>query len=120
MSEVENSHLVYCLWKGIPKQEYFLLETRCKVGYDKHLPAEGLLIWHIDEAISDNTNETHYMVGLVQADGKKDLELSVNTGDDGDPFPGSSQKILSVAPPYRTFVRSRTKILACPCPADAR
>ena len=28
--------------------------------------------------------------GLQQADGKKDLELAHNSGDDGDPFPGSA------------------------------
>ncbi|MFL5608527.1 MAG: hypothetical protein ACJ8AD_18880, partial [Gemmatimonadaceae bacterium] len=50
----------------------------------------GLLIWHIDESISGNTNETHYKVALMQADGKRDLELNQNRGDAGDPFPGTA------------------------------
>ena len=30
------------------------------------------------------------MVGLVQADAKRDLELDRNRGDAGDPYPGSA------------------------------
>lgn len=38
--------------------EYFMLEYRKKTGWDAYLPAEGLLIWHIDykqSAWDDNT-----------------------------------------------------------------
>ena len=54
-------------------------------------PAGGLLIWHIDDGQQGNTDETHYKVGLVQADGLKQLELkNVNRGDGGDSYPGTS------------------------------
>ena len=56
------------------------------------LPGSGLAVWHIDEARSDNTNPLAYKVGLMQADGKRDLELAKNNGDDGDLFPGSSKR----------------------------
>ena len=56
----------------------------------RDLPGDGLLIWHIDESQPDNTDENHYKVGLVQADGNRDLELEHNRGDDGDPYPGSA------------------------------
>ena len=72
--------------------EYFMLENRQKKGRDAALPGSGLAVWHIDEARSDNTNPLAYMVGLMQADGKRDLELAKNTGDQGDLFPGSSKK----------------------------
>ncbi|KEO83441.1 M6 family metalloprotease domain-containing protein [Tumebacillus flagellatus] len=36
------------------------------------------------------TNEWHYGVGIIQADGKFDLENNVNAGDAGDVFPGTS------------------------------
>jgi immune inhibitor A len=61
-----------------------------KAGFDVSLPGAGLLIWHIDEAQSTNTDENHYKVALMQADGKRDLELNVNRGDPGDAYPGSS------------------------------
>ena len=49
-----------------------------------------MLIWHIDDAQQTNTDENHYKVALMQADGKRDMEHNVNRGDAGDPYPGSS------------------------------
>lgn len=78
--------------------EYFLLENRQKTGFDSALPGSGLLIWHIDELIPGNDNEwypgctnctSHYKVALVQADNAFNLEKNNNSGDSGDPFPGS-------------------------------
>jgi immune inhibitor A len=91
MADVKDSHTVYRLWKdGTAGQEYFLVENRQKSGYDARLPGDGLLIWHIDDAIANNTDEAHYRVALAQADGDRDLENNANRGDGGDPFPGSS------------------------------
>src|SRR5207249_4869358 len=50
----------------------------------------GLLIWHLDDSIMDNTNENHYKVALIQADGRRDLETNHNRGDGGDPYPGTT------------------------------
>jgi len=89
--DVKVSHNVHRLWKdGTGGSEYFLLENRQRSGYDAGLPGDGLLIWHIDEAQPGNTDENHYKVALVQADGKRDMELDHNRGDGGDPFPGSA------------------------------
>ena len=91
LPDVKNSHQVHRLWTGgLPGSEYFLLENRQRTGYDTSLPGDGLLIWHIDEHQPDNSDETHYMVGLVQADDERDLENSTNRGDAGDAFPGST------------------------------
>lgn len=91
VGSVEQSHTVHRIWKdGQSGPEYFLLENRQPVGYDAALPGSGLLLWHIDEAQAGNSDETHYKVGLLQADGKRDLELSRNRGDAGDPFPGTA------------------------------
>ena len=54
------------------------------------VPGAGLLVWHVDEGQSDNSDENHYMVGLVQADGQRDLERARNRGDAGDAYPGTS------------------------------
>ena len=91
VSDVKSSRTAYRLWKdGAGGNEYFLVENRQQDGYDASLPGEGLLIWHIDEAIGDNTNESHYKVALVQADGQRHLENNTNRGDAGDPYPGSA------------------------------
>jgi len=84
---------IYRLWKdGGPGEEYFLIENRQQKNYDQYLPSGGLLIWHIDDNMSDNSNERHYKVALVQADAKKDLEKGNNSGDAGDSWPGSAKK----------------------------
>ena len=91
IADVKNSHDVLRLWKdGTGGPEYFLVENRQRTGFDADLPGEGLLIWHIDDNQPDNTNENHYKVALVQADGDRDLELKHNRGDDGDAYPGSA------------------------------
>jgi immune inhibitor A len=66
------------------------MENRQQTGFDASLPGPGLLVWHVDESISGNTNELHPKVALMQADGKRDLEQDHNRGDAGDPYPGSS------------------------------
>jgi immune inhibitor A len=89
--DIKTSQKAYRLWKdGAGGNEYFLVEYRQKKGYDRMLPAEGLLIWHIDETIQSNSDEAHPKVALVQADGKRDLELGKNRGDGGDVYPGNS------------------------------
>lgn len=93
IDDVKSAKTVYRLWKdGGPGTEYFLLEHRMKKNYDKYLPGEGLLIYHIDDAMSSNANEMHYKVALVQADGKKQLESGANQGDTADPWPGTAHK----------------------------
>jgi immune inhibitor A len=89
--DVKTSRNVYRVWKdGGGGNEYFLLENRQRTGFDAQLPGDGLLIWHIDESQSGNTDENHYKVGLMQADGNRDLEQKRNRGDAGDPYPGTS------------------------------
>lgn len=91
IADVKDSGVVYRLWKdGAAGSEYFLVENRQRSGFDASLPAGGLLVWHIDDSVTGNTNEAHYKVALMQADGKRDMELDHNRGDAGDPFPGSS------------------------------
>lgn len=72
--------------------EYFMVENRQNLYYDSYLPANGLLVWKVNESKSTNDNELCFKVALIQADGRRDLENSVNYGDSGDPFPGSSIK----------------------------
>jgi immune inhibitor A len=91
LPDVKTSRNVHRLWKdGTGGAEYFLLENRERSGFDAKLPGDGLLIWHIDENQSTNTDENHYKVALMQADAKRDMELNHNRGDAGDPYPGSA------------------------------
>ncbi|MEZ4387611.1 MAG: M6 family metalloprotease domain-containing protein [Candidatus Krumholzibacteriia bacterium] len=66
--------------------EFYLVENRQRQGRDASLPAPGgLAIWHVDvNGSNDNEQQTpsqHYLVTLVQADGRWDLENGRNNGD---------------------------------------
>jgi len=91
IADVKASRQVYRLWKdGGASSEYFLVENRQRTGYDRDLPGDGLLIWHIDDTVSSNSDERHPKVALMQADGQNHLASGTNRGDAGDTFPGST------------------------------
>lgn len=98
-------------------QEYFLVENRRPLGFDEGLlrrqhsfglaAPEGLVIYHVDESVSGNSNDAHRLVDVVDAspwfnpdgswhenlDGVRDNALwqyvsSFNRGDNGDVWPG--------------------------------
>lgn len=93
--QAETDTTVYRLWtEGVDTTEYFLVENRRKTGFDQYLRGEGLLIYHVDEEVENNDNQEHYKVAVEQADGRFDLEENVNSGDGGDPFPGTTEKRL--------------------------
>ncbi len=74
-------------------QEFFLLENRYRAGYDRYLPGDGLLIWHIDNSVIQqylpynmvNNNENRKGVDLEEASGTQDLDIrGYNDGDNND------------------------------------
>jgi immune inhibitor A len=112
IGEVKEGRAVQRLWKdGIKGSEYYLVENRQKTGFDARLPGDGLLVWHVDESVDDNTNEVHYKVALEQADGARHLEKGDNRGDAGDPYPGTSDNRNFTAdsnPDSRSYAKSDT------------
>lgn len=74
--------------------EYFLIEYRDKTAsyYDRGLPASGVLIWHIDQGEcfdgynTDNADDWHPCVRLVQADDADELQYGFDRGDSNDVF----------------------------------
>ncbi|MCC7261354.1 MAG: right-handed parallel beta-helix repeat-containing protein [Candidatus Latescibacteria bacterium] len=68
--------------------EYFLIENRRRASsyYNRNIPGEGLLVWHVDER-ADNDEERHKQVDLLCADGLHNAEGQpdpVAGGDDLD------------------------------------
>lgn len=113
---------------GSGGKEYFLLENRQQIGYDKGIAytvdgknLHGLVVYHVDENVlarnfdrpneaanwdwnnrgksyvDPDTGENHYGIGVVQADGKWDMDRYINDGDSADPFPGTA-KITKLSP----------------------
>jgi len=93
---------------GSNGKEYFLLENRQRRGFDRYLPGDGLLIWHIDENIifqdvgwgfnrleanDVNTWPNHKGVDLEEAGGTQELDIigDYNSGDHRDPWFGKPE-----------------------------
>ena len=123
INDVKTSRTAYRLWKdGGGGNEYFLVENRQQNGFDTSLPGQGLLVWHIDEAIASNTNESHYKVALMQADGQRHLESNANRGDDGDAFPGSSSNAFfteTSTPNSKSYAGSPTSVAMTSIPPSS-
>ena len=101
--QAESSPVSYRLYtSGAGGSQYFLVENRQRVGFDKYLPGDGLMIYHVDHSGSNDYEwcpgdpaNPHYKVALEQADGLVQLEGcygSPNQGNAGDPFPGYYNK----------------------------
>lgn len=80
---------------SIDSKEYFLLTNRQKKGFDDHLPGAGMIIEHVDDSISSNTDENHYLVDIEQCDGARHLNTNANSGDSTDPFPTGSNNAFT-------------------------
>jgi immune inhibitor A len=94
LRDVKTACKTHRLWTNgdLTGQEYFLIENRQLTGFDKYLPCGGLLIWHIDDDVWSNTDESHPKVKLMQADGLAQLKGNWGRGDAGDVWPGFSSK----------------------------
>lgn len=117
----ETSPTAYRIWRGgaTGGDEYFLVENRRPIGFDACLVTrqvgyglpqpEGMIIYHVDDALTSNSNERHRMVDVVEAspwfeapglwfeqmDGPRDYSTGArldayNRGDNGDVWPGFS------------------------------
>lgn len=123
IADVKSSRTAYRLWRdGGGGNEYFLVENRQQDGFDASLPGAGLLVWHIDEVVASNTNESHYKVALMQADGQRHLETNGNRGDDGDSFPGATGNTTftgTSTPSSKSYAGSPTHVAITGIPTAA-
>lgn len=115
-------------WPG-GSGEYFLVENRQRTGFDVGLDGCGLLVWHIDEAMTNNRNQghtagSHRLVDLEEADGLNELDSPGDRGDAGDPFPGSTNNTLwdDTSTPHTRYYNGdssdfRLKVLTGACAA---
>lgn len=109
------------LWfQGEGHPEHFLIENRQREGFDQFLPNDGLIVYHLDEAIIGTrlpSNRINWGVtpGLrvVEADADTDLVVGGNRGDGNDPFPGDlgvTELDDYTSPNLRTFLGRITQL----------
>lgn len=93
-------------------KEYFLISNRQQTKFDRHLPGGGCIIEHIDDDQANNTDESHYLVDIEQADGQSHLNSNANSGDAGDPFPTALNDAFtaSTVPNSKSYRGSDSKI----------
>lgn len=80
-----------------PYAEYFLVQYRRRVGNDADLPADGLMIWHVDARLHElggvlynNSSTDHKLLRLMEADGLEEIERG-ERADAGDLYrPGDA------------------------------
>ncbi|KJD33530.1 peptidase M6 [Tamlana nanhaiensis] len=108
----DNEDIVKIPIGSATSQEYFLLSNRQKQGFDKNLPGEGLIIEHIDDSKSNNTDENHYLVDIEQADGARHLNTNSNSGDANDAFPtaGNNSFTNTSTPSSKTYANTDSNV----------
>lgn len=81
LAPLETSTDLIDLWfQGEPSQERFVIENRRRIDYDRNLPGEGLVVYHVNgDAVPV----------VVEGDADNDLQLGRNRGDANDPLPGA-------------------------------
>ena len=97
ISDSSDENSFFRINHGYAEGEYLLIENRQKTRFDRQAASSGILIWHVDENVDTNNQESsfpgapdgqwpalHYKVALVQADGLFHLEQGVNGMDAGD------------------------------------
>ncbi len=89
LNRVEDNSTIFKLRGNFPSTQYFLLENKTGTGFDRALPGttRGMLIWHVDNTKSANSDRTHYMVDLEEPSSTQHLETrSYGRGNDSDYF----------------------------------
>lgn len=98
LTHIAESNHAYSITKHNKSTEFYLLECRKRSGWDKYIPYDGMLVWHIDYDNSRwynnsvNNKGSHQYVDLIEADGI--AEKTYRNG--GDCFPGT-KKVTELA-----------------------
>jgi len=75
--------------------QYFLLENRSPVGYDRGLEVwlgasfSGIALWHIDTSVGGNSNDARRLVDLEESDGSATASEATNLWYQGNPMGGT-------------------------------
>ncbi|MES2317878.1 MAG: M6 family metalloprotease domain-containing protein [Pseudomonadota bacterium] len=94
LSHTSGAHALYRWSNPANASEAFYVEAMHKSGDNTNQPDEGLAVFHTDPSGS-NTNEWKPYVQMEHADGRRDMENNVNSGDATDLFDGVATRSFS-------------------------
>jgi M6 family metalloprotease-like protein len=107
-----GGNLLEYWFQGESNSEHFLVESRERSGFDRNLPARGLVMYQVDDAmigarLGSNRINTGPTPGLrlVEGDGDGDLFTGWNRGDANDPLPGA-MNVTELDDDTRPWLRS--------------
>ena len=107
MQPLSKNGLAYLIYNTKAPQEYYLLENRQQVGWDKALPGSGLLILHVDEDEEVwyenrvNADPTHQHCTIFHADNNSGTTIC---DLQGDPYPyGENDSLTTTSFPAATL-----------------
>mgnify|MGYP002620634721 CR=1 FL=1 len=120
MKPLATTPEAYILYNDANKNEYYLLENRQLVGFDRGLYGHGLIVLHVDYDedawISNSVNNlsNHQRMTVIPADGRL-----TNSTLAGDPWPGTSgnQSLTNYTTPAATLYNNNvdgTKLMSKP------
>lgn len=107
-----GSQILELLFQGEANPEHFVVEARRREGFDRNLPADGLIVYHVNDAVIGQSIESNMVnsgftpgLVIVEANGASDLTHGINRGDAGDAYPGASGRteLFDGAPPPNTL-----------------
>jgi immune inhibitor A len=91
----EGGPAVDVAFEGEPLPEHLMIENRQRLGFDRFLLSEGLILYQMDDAILESRYATNRVntglkpgLKIVEGDGDDDMYLGHNRGDASDPLPG--------------------------------
>ena len=121
MKALQDGGEYYIIYNPKNKNEYYMLENRQKVGWDKSLPGAGLLIIHVDydaeiwEENKPNDDPEHQRMTWVAADNKYQIDEEYGyltiAGLATDPYPsGNNNTFNSASKPAAMFYNRTSKM----------
>ena len=123
MKALQDGGEYYIIYNPKNKNEYYMLENRQKVGWDKLLPGAGLLIVHVDydakiwKENTPNDDPDHQRMTWVAADNKYQSETwqgqtyLTAEGLSTDPYPsGNNNTFNSTSKPAAMFYNGTSKM----------
>ena len=100
-----------------PWSEYFMAQYRSREGVDLDIPADGMMLWHVDSRVTrlggyqyNNSFTAHKMLRLMEADGLEEIENGDGVADAGDFYETGSALTPTSTPNSKKYDGSNTAI----------